>query len=88
MRSGNGPSGNSTKLSGNSGICAHFCPNEPARLARAERCEQFLVQASEAAVAHDEHLIAGRYFGRDARDQRLDAALEAGARSQGRKRGG
>ena len=35
------------------------------------------MQASEAAVAHDEHLIAGPHLGGDGRDECLDAALDA-----------
>ena len=79
--------GKQHELSGNSGIRVTSAP-EARGLARAERGEELLVQAAEAAVAHDEHLIAGLHLGSDARDQALDTALEARTRSQGREGGG
>src|SRR5471030_1321562 len=57
MSSGSGPPGNSTMFNGKSGIISML--QGPSRSQPDfELCQQLPVQAAEAAIAHDQHVIA------------------------------
>src|ERR1019366_461686 len=50
--------------------------------------EQLVVNAAEAAVAHDQHMVAGFCSGGNRRDELQDIAMDFGLGAERRERGG
>src|SRR6185312_6456828 len=89
MRSGSGPPGNSTVLSGNSGISALAASAlRDMRYASGGLesglavLEQLAVQAAEPAVAHDQRVIAGTQGLRELGSHRVDLRNGVAARAE------
>src|SRR5438477_8663 len=84
MRSGSGPPGNNTVLSGSSARPAGGMRLTPAPLLGGvggafELREQLAVQTAEAAVAHDEQVVSGARRAGEIARQRVDVAAGVSA---------